>query len=374
MKIATYNIENIFHRDRRLSEKSMGKNLSDWISELDSLMCKKSKTAHDQNRMRDLSFLLGFQEIDRNAYAVIRRKGGQLYFRRSKISGEKRANELTQWCGWMEIATLPINEISILNKARSIAEINPDILILQEIEDRGSWLQFNRELLEKHHSISFNYSMVFQGNDPRGLEMAALCKSGFKICSVNSHVNDTDDKGALLFDRDCPEYAITTPKGQEIWVLPNHFTGSSGSENADVRRKEQAERVAEIYERLRLEGKYDVVVCGTLNDVSFSDVLTPLLRCTDLKDISKHPTFEVDRDLGKDGSYHRLGAFRMGVNLKQQDYLLLSPNLFSKVIKAGLNRKGVWPERQSQWEIYNTIKEEGQASSSHPILWVEIED
>src|SRR5690606_8957277 len=118
-------------------------------------------------------------------------------------------------------------------------------------------------------SISFEDSMIFQGNDPRGLEIAALCKFGYQIRSVHSHVNDIDEKGALLFDRDCPEYTITTPTGKEIWILPNHFIGSSELVNSDVRRKKQAERVAEMYERLSLEGKFDVVVCGSLNDVSF---------------------------------------------------------------------------------------------------------
>ncbi|MCG2462044.1 endonuclease/exonuclease/phosphatase family protein [Flavobacteriaceae bacterium F89] len=373
MKIATYNIENLFHRDKQLIGRPMGKNLSDWISELDRLMRKDLKSVNDQDRMRDLSFLLGFQEVQRNTYAVMRKKGGQLYFRLRDASDEKKATEATKWNGWLEVGTKPINEASTENKARSIANVDPDILILQEVEDRASLLQFNQDLFPKFDCAPFEQTMMFQGNDPRGLELAVLSKNGYGIRSVHSHVNDRDERGEILFDRDCAEYSITTPKGKTIWILPNHFVANPERADAETRRKSQAMRVAEIYERMSLEGKENIVVCGTFNDVSFSDALTPLLRCTDLKDISKHPNFEVDQDYGMEGGYQRLGAYRMGVNLKQRDYLLFSPNLFSEVVRGGLNRRGVWPDRKSQWTIYPNIIDEIHAASSHPVLWAELD-
>lgn len=373
MKIATYNIENLFHRDKYLLDRPMGKNLSDWVSELDRLMRKDFKSVNDQDRMRDLSFLLGFQEIPRSLYAVMRKKGGDLYFRLCPVTGERKATESTKWNGWMEVRTKPLNTICTENKARSIANVDPDVLILQEVEDRVSLLQFSEDWLPKFDCIPFKQTMMFQGNDPRGLELAILSKNGYGIRSVHSHVNDRDERGEVLFDRDCPEYAITTPKGRTIWILPNHLVAKPERVDAEMRRKSQVMRVAEIYERMRMEGKENVVVCGTFNDVSFSDALTPLLRCTDLKDICKHSNFEVDQDLGLEGEYQRLGAFRMGVNLKQRDYLLLSPNLFAEVVRGGLNRRGVWPDRKSQWTIYPNIIDEIQAASSHPVLWAELD-
>ena len=373
MKIATYNIENLFHRDKYLLDRPMGKNLSDWISELDRLMRKDFKSTHDQDRMRDLSFLLGFQEVQRNLYAVMRKKGGQLYFRLSCVSDEKKATEATKWNGWLEVGTKPINEVSTENKARCIANVDPDILILQEVEDRASLLQFNQGLLTKFDCFPFEQAMMFQGNDPRGLELAVLSKNGYDIQSVHSHVNDRDERGEVLFDRDCPEYSITTPRGRTIWILPNHFVANPERVDAESRRKSQSMRVAEIYERMSMEGKENVAVCGTLNDVSFSDALTPLLRCTDLKDISKHRRFEVDQDHGVEGGYQRLGAYRLGVNLKQRDYLLLSPNLFTKVERGSLERRGVWPDRKSQWPVYPNMVDVVHAASSHPLLWAELD-
>lgn len=99
----------------------------------------------------------------------------------------------------------------------------------------------------------------------------------------------------------------------------------------------------------------------------------PLLRDTDLKDVAKHPSFNVDYDEGRDASYFRLGAYRMGVNIKQKDYLLLSPNLFDMVKDCGLNRKAVWPEKRPMWPIYSTLDSKKKAASEHPLVWGKVE-
>jgi hypothetical protein len=62
----------------------------------------------------------------------------------------------------------------------------------------------------------------------------------------------------------------------------------------------------------------------------------------------------------------------MGVNIKQEDYLLLSPALFSNVKNSGLNRKGVWPEKRPKWGIYSTIRNKEQAASGHPGVWMQV--
>jgi hypothetical protein len=114
-------------------------------------------------------------------------------------------------------------------------------------------------------------------------------------------------------------------------------------------------------------------VAGTLNAVSYCFSLAPLLQKTNLKDISKHPSFNYAGEKEKDTGYLHLKANKMGLNIKQKDYLLLSPEMFSRVKNSGLNRKATWPERASQWQVYNSIKNEKQAASGHPVVWGEIE-
>ena len=127
--------------------------------------------------------------------------------------------------------------------------------------------------------------------------------------------------------------------------------------------------IAEVYKKLIAEGKTNVIIAGTFNAPSYCNSLSPLIQDTDLKDITKHLSFEVDIDKGNDGTYFRLGAYRMGVNIKQKDYMLFSPALFNKMKDSGLNRKAMWPEKHPQWSIYKSVSNRNVAASEHPLVW-----
>jgi hypothetical protein len=92
------------------------------------------------------------------------------------------------------------------------------------------------------------------------------------------------------------------------------------------------------------QGQKYVIVAGTLNAVPYCFSLAPLLQKTDLKDVSKHPDFNVAGEKEKDAGYLHMGAYRMGLNIKQMDYILLSPEMFCRVKNSGLNRKAMWPD------------------------------
>jgi len=72
-------------------------------------------------------------------------------------------------------------------------------------------------------------------------------------------------------------------------------------------------------------------------------------------------------------SIFRLGAYKMGVNIKQRDYLLLSKTLYKIVKSSGLIRKGIWYKRQPQWEMLKTIKNETHIASEHPLVWSQLQ-
>ncbi|MGB5820345.1 MAG: hypothetical protein WBG90_12735 [Saonia sp.] len=367
MKIATFNIQNLFHRHRELIKINRTKNATDWISELDALLRKSVKNQDDNERINSLSFLLGFEKTEDNPYAILKRQAGEIYYKGRVLENESKASFLTDWQGWTKLANRPIHEKAIFCKAYMIAETNPDILVLQEVEDRTSLMEFNSEFLPLLKIMPYQEVMVFETNEPRALGMGILLRDGYHLSSFKNHVHDLDDEGFALFDVDCQEYSIVTPQGDTVYVLSNQF---STEEN---QRKKQAGKVAERYLQLQEEGNDFIVVCGTLNDVSYSDCLSPLLRGTDLKDIAKNKKFKSDADLGRDKNYFRLGAYRMGVNIKQQDYLLLSPKLFNNVNTAGMNRLGTWPERKPNWKLYPSIASKNHAASEHPLIWARID-
>jgi endonuclease/exonuclease/phosphatase family metal-dependent hydrolase len=374
MKIATFNIQNLFHRDKSLVNIQAGNAVINWLNEMDHLMRKYSKTVNDLDRIKDLSFLLGFEKISRKSYAVMRRRGGALFFRGCHSSGEIKANSLTDWNGWVALQTIPVDPVATQNKARVIAEVNADVLLLQEVEDRNSLLEFNNQFLPEFNGVPYRELLVLQGNDGRGQEMGMLTKNGFKIQEVRTYGNEIDDIGMPIFDKNLVKYEITTPSKNKICLLAVHLQEQGkDKENFDVLRFRQAHRVAEIYQQLRSQGQELVIVAGTLNAVSYCFSLSPLLQKTDLKDVSKHPSFNVAGEKEKDAGYLGMKAYRKGLNIKQRDYLLLSPEMFSRVKNSGLNRKATWSERASQWPVYSTIKNEKQAASEHPVVWGEIE-
>tara|TARA_R110001592_G_scaffold366_8_gene2094 strand:+ start:578 stop:934 length:357 start_codon:yes stop_codon:yes gene_type:complete len=118
MKIATFNIQNLFHRDKSLIDKPVGKCLTDWIQELDLIMRKPGKTYLEQERIKELSFLLGFEKTTPLPYAVLRRKAGLLHLKGIYHSTETRAGHLTNWNGWIELQTKPIPPSATDNKQK----------------------------------------------------------------------------------------------------------------------------------------------------------------------------------------------------------------------------------------------------------------
>lgn len=369
MKIAFFNIQNLFHRDRSLLQKSFGKCMSDWVNELDRLMhCDNLNDSYE--RIRELTFLLGFDKTLQQPYAVLRRKAGYLYLKGKDYSKELCANELTDWNGWVSLRTVPIDSIATQNKAKVIADADADVLVLHEIEDHASLEEFNASILPEYGCEQYDEICVMQGQEKRGLEKAILLKNGYRLDAVKSHKLTSHPDSP----KDILEYQIKTPSGESLIILSTQFQETIGNnEQLDIIRKNQAMEVAEIYRHLSSSECKKVVVTGTLNDVSYSDCLSPLLRDTDLKDITKHELFNVDIDKGSDASYFRLGAYRLGVNIKQKDYMLLSPELFSTIKNCGLNRKGMWPEKRPQWSVYKSVGNKIQAASGCPLVWGEVQ-
>ncbi|MGH7848828.1 MAG: endonuclease/exonuclease/phosphatase family protein, partial [Thermodesulfobacteriota bacterium] len=217
--------------------------------------------------------------------------------------------------------------------------------------------------------LPYRNVMVIDGNDDRGIDVGLMCKAGFDIGLMRSHIHDLQPNGNPVYSRDCPEYEVRTPSGEIIWILPNHFKSKFGGDNQESRAKREAQgkRTAEIYERLISEGHDKVVVLGDFNDTPDSNPLSRLLTGTDLRDVSEHPGFDT-------GEFDGRGTFGLGNDNQKIDYLLLSPALFDRVASGGLFRKGAWPgSRPPRWTVYPELQREIHAASDHHLIWVDIQ-
>lgn len=387
MKIAAFNVENLFDRAKAFNEDSTdnAQRAIQAVAELNSIFEEENYTPALKDRILELVEILKLNRYNQSPLALIRKIRGAI-IRRPRAGGiEVVANGRGDWIGWAELKTGPVDEIAILNTGRVIRDVNADILAVIEAEDRVSLKKFtkfvfdqvNDELPADERPNPYASVMVIDGNDDRGIDVGLMTKSGFEIGLMQSHIHDLKPDGNPVYSRDCPEYAVTTPTGELIWLLPNHFKSKFGGNNpaSIAKRKAQATRTAEIYQRLRDNGQDNIVVLGDLNDTPDSEPLQPLLADTDLQDISVHPEFEAGEfNVPVNNTNRGIGTFGLGNDSDKIDYLLLSPALFDRVTAAGIFRKGAWPgSRPPRWEVYDELTKKIHVASDHHVIWAEID-
>ena len=296
MKIAAFNVENLFDRPKAFNEddSTVTQSTIKAVAELNNIFEEDEYEPQDKTRIVELVEQLKLNRFDEGPLALIRKIRGSL-LRRPKGGGiEVVAEGKAAWIGWAELKTAPVDEIAVHNTGRVIRDVDADILAVVEAENRvllktfGHYVvdRVNSELPSEQRKKPYTSTMLIDGNDDRGIDVGLMTKEGFDIEDMRSHVHDLDDTREPIYSRDCPEYAVTTPTGESVWVLPNHFKSKFGGNDPDsiAKREAQATRTAEIYKRLRDTGHDSVVVLGDFNDTPDSAPLQPLLNGSDLRD------------------------------------------------------------------------------------------
>jgi endonuclease/exonuclease/phosphatase family metal-dependent hydrolase len=369
MRIASFNVENLFSRARimNLPDWADGKVVLDDFAELTNLLEKPVYTAADQSRILQLMGRLGILNSDEGKFVRLRRNRGALVKRPTGGPVEVVATGRADWIGWVELVTEQVNATAIRNTAQVIRDLRADILCVVEAENRPALGQFNKDVLAPAGGQPFENLMLIDGNDQRGIDVALLTAAGFDIGLMRSHVNE-GRPGTAVFSRDCPEYQVTAPSGEIIWVLPCHLKSKANGtqpEN-DAKRLREATAIAGYVARLVAEGATNIVVLGDLNDTPDSAPLQPLFTHPNLKPASSHPGYSF---LPPD----RPGTRELGAKSAHIDHILLSPALWTRMQTGGIFRKGAWPGvRTKLWETYPEVDKQIHAASDHHAVWVEL--
>lgn len=368
MKIASYNLENLFLRAVALNGKTPadGKKTLEAYAELNAILNKTNYSAADKKRIVQLMKELKIDKSDDGGpFAMLRQNRAHLV-KRSKSGLEVVASGRGDWIGWVELKREEVNEVATQNTARVINQLDADILGIVEAESRPALVRFSQNVIGKAvGGKPYAHAMLIDGNDDRGIDVAVYTRKGFDIVSMSSHVDDEDDRGKI-FSRDCATYEIKTPSNRKLHVLVNHFKskGFGSFKESDEKRRRQAARVKEIYDHL-LQTSDLIAVLGDLNDSPDSKPLAPLIADTNLKDVSEHPSFD-------DGG--RPGTYRNGTASQKIDYVLLSPALFAAVERGGIFRDGVWGGKNGTlFPHFPEITKESEAASDHAAIWAEID-
>lgn len=369
MRIATFNVENMFDRAKALNSQNWteGKPALEAQKELNTLFQKPSYSAADKKRMLKLLADNGLLKTDDSPLLILRKIRGQLIKRPRVGDAEIVATGRSSWIGWVELKTEPVNETATLNTARVLDAMGADVQAVIEAEDRTTLRLFNEQVLKDVGGKPFDHVMLVDGNDERGIDVGLMTRAKYPIVSIRSHVDDTDAKGPI-FSRDCAEYEIALPKGQRLWVLVNHFKSKGYGSQAvnDAKRKRQAQRVRDIYDAHITAGDAWVAVVGDLNEIPANGPLDPLLRQgSTLKDISSHPKYSSG---GRAGTHGNCGPSA------KLDYILLSPALYAKVKAAGVERRGMWGgTKGTLWPHFPEVSHPDEAASDHAALWVDLD-
>ncbi|MGW0180934.1 endonuclease/exonuclease/phosphatase family protein [Nocardia sp. NPDC003345] len=383
LRIAAYNVENLFSRPRAMSApETVSTEILDAHARVNTLFEHETYSAADKTEILDLlkrlRLLLDDGDPERkNTFAVLRKIRGQLLKR--PPGGEEAvvvvAEGRADWVGWVDLIKDRIDALAITHTARVIREVDADIVGVVEAEDRIALRRFGDTLIPDGDAPRYPRVMLIDGNDSRGIDVGILATDRYPIRAIRSHVDD-GPFGNRVFSRDCPEYHFTFPDdsglpGRPLLVLVNHLKSKFGSNQAtsDKRRRRQAEEVARIYRERRTEGFEHIVVMGDLNDTPGSAPLKPLLDDTDLTDFAEAPDFD-DGDPDED----RPGTFGNGTQNNKIDYLLLSPDLFDRTTAAGIFRKGVWGGTHGTlFPHFDTMTGKVHAASDHAAIFADID-
>lgn len=335
MRLASFNVENLFSRVRALNQDTWaeGREVLAAYSRLNTRLQKQVYTNADKTAILADLDRLGLLRSDDSEFAILRQNRKGFLKRPNNGPTQVVASGRDAWVGWVELKKEAVSVVATRMTAKVIADVNADILAVIEAEDRIALLRFNQQLL-KSANADYNCVMLIDGNDERGIDVGLMTKTGIDIGTIVSHVDDSVD-GDRIFSRDCPEYMVEV-NGQTLLILINHLKskgfGTPAASNA--RRKAQATRVRELYDLRRSQGVDLIAVVGDFNDTPDSDPLSPLLgNGSDLRDISDHENFEEDG---------RPGTFGNGTASNKIDFILLSPALFANVTAGKYWRMGVW--------------------------------
>lgn len=164
----------------------------------------------------------------------------------------------------------PASELEAL--AAGILRSGPDVLALQEVENREVLDQFADQRLDG----AYPYRALVEGNDIRGIDVAVLSK--FPIEGVVSHREDRFplSRGAreTSFRRDLLRVDLDLgEKSLSLYAL--HLKSKIGGKRADVQRLAEARQVERIVQR-EMGPDRPFLVLGDCNDTPDSPTLAAL--------------------------------------------------------------------------------------------------
>ena len=368
LRIASYNVQNLFARPAAVGAENSGEILREG-AELAALLRHASYEGAVGERILKLvrKYQLHRRDVAHPWFQLNEIRGGLLAQKDGRLFG-LRAKGAADWVGWLHWQQAPVTDQGVRNAARVIGELRADVLALCEVENRPTLQQFNQGVLGEF-ATPYPYQMCLDGNDSRGIDVAML--SRLPLLSMRTHVFDTftaprTGEPHVVFARDCPEYELALPDGRSLWLLVNHFKSQGPGRPSDPApedewRRVQAARVAEMLDRFDLQRDY-VVVAGDLNEDPTRGNLAALLEKPGLTDV-----------LTTEKAPPETWTHRFRDERSRLDYLLVSQPLRERLLATGIERRGIFSPSGRQDERFAEVTDRATQASDHAAIWAEFE-
>lgn len=150
--------------------------------------------------------------------------------------------------------------------AAAIRKVNPDVVALQEVENRGYLEKFVQIFLG---DMGYNHIAHFDGNDLRGIDVALLSRAPIGEVTSRRHLEFKGPDGVTRrFQRDVPAITIMPKDSEPIEIWPVHLKSKSdGAETSEpIRLAEAAELRRLLDAKLKADPNARIIVLGDFND------------------------------------------------------------------------------------------------------------
>jgi len=203
MRLASYNVENLFVRARALNMDTWaeGKQILEQYVALNELFEEPAYTNEIKAKILSSLKALSIDKKNDSKYVWLRENRGHL-LKHSSLSGTTVvARGRDDWTGWLELKTELVNEAATRNCAQVVRDVGADVMAMIEVEDRRALQQFSEKLLPSVKGVPYDQTMLIDGNDERGIDVGIL--SRYPIQRMRSHISDAQGK-SRIFSRERP--------------------------------------------------------------------------------------------------------------------------------------------------------------------------
>lgn len=195
-----------------------------------------------------------------------------------------------------------------------IHKINPDVLCVEEVENRQILESFNQAYLG-----DLGYEVVLlEGNDSRGIDVGVLTRVPVQGVTSYRHLRFTDEEGQeQKFQRDLLRVELGGKLQADVYVV--HFKSQHGGARADLVREAEARAAVAIIQSERAKDpNYRAVITGDFNEVLEESTIQQFLQAG-----------LIDSCAGTEKYTYNQKPY-----LTRIDFALLTPALATDMIKA----------------------------------------